>query len=695
MRFGLSECTKLKLYHAGPAPLRGHAKLNRMPCETGINGMIGKRDHSGGAASRAVRPPRAWRLLIQLAVAAFAVAAQASTAAQLQSPLQLEYRLRIAQPSEHLAEVEIDARGVGAPTLDFVMPAWSPGRYAIYDFAKNVQEFTATDAEGHALAWSQPDKQTWRVETGDAIEIHACYKVFGNDLNGSFSQIDATHANLNGASIFMYVAGHKPDPVHLEITAPGGWKVVSGYSLDPLQRSFQAANYDRLIDTPLEIGPGVTWEQFTERGKTFRVAVHDYGTDEDQRAALVKQLADGVHKIVAVDMAMMPEPDFDHYTFLFHFAPEIAAGDGMEHLNSTQIIISQLLSDDGIDEALTDAAHEFFHTWNVKRLRPAALGPFDYTKEDYTESLWFAEGVTSYYSYVALRRAGTWSETEFRKRLSGEIQTFESEPGRKLMSAESSSFHAWFYDRSPQMQETNFANTTISYYNKGAILGILLDLEIRARTGGRKSLDDVMRLMYQRFYGAPAATYYLPGRGYGESDILQAVNEVTLSGTLAANAGKSGGSDSDFTDFFRRYVQGTDPLPYSEILAKAGLSLKIGPGDSEPSLGVQYRPANTGILITSVRPGGAADRAGLSRDDLLVAVDNFSLATDSLADRLKIYPPGAEVPFTVQRHADREIVTVKLDPPRQDDYTIDDLPDATPEQAALRRAWLAEPARTP
>ena len=628
------------------------------------------------------RPWPAWlalAALLVIAVQANGARAGSQADAPNPTPLQLEYHLGIEQLSAHLADVGIDARGVASPMLDFVIPAWSPGRYAIYDFAKNVQEFSATDANGHPLQWSQPDKQTWRVETGGAAEVRARYRVFGNDLNGSFSQIDATHANLNGASIFMYIAGHKPDPVHLDITAPDGWKVVSGYSLDPAERSVQAANYDRLIDTPLEISPGVTWNEFSDHGKTFRVAVHDYGTDADQRAALVKQLTDGVRKIVDVYWAMMPAPDFDHYTFLFHFAPEIAAGDGMEHLNSTQIIISQLLSDDGIGEALSNVAHEFFHTWNVKRLRPAALGPFDYTKEDYTQSLWFAEGVTSYYSYVALRRAGIWSDADFRKKLAGEVQTLESEPGRKLMSAESSSFHAWFYDRSPQMQETNFANTTISYYNKGALIGMLLDLGIRARTGGSKSLEDVMRLMYQRFYGAPAATYYLPGRGYGESDILQAVNEV---------------SGSDFTDFFRRYVQGTDPLPYGE-LAKAGLQLKNGPQDSAPSLGIQYRPANTGILITSVRPGSAADRAGLGRDDLLVAVDNFSLATESLADRLKIYPPGSEVPFTVERHADRQIVTVKLDPPRRDEYTIDDLPDATPQQISIRRAWLAGSAPTP
>jgi predicted metalloprotease with PDZ domain len=619
-------------------------------------------------------------LVTLLAVLATAVQGARAQAAPGQAPLRLEYHLRIEQPNMHLAEVEIDALQVNARSVDFAMPAWSPGRYAIYDFAKNVQEFAVTDAGGHPLEWSQPDKQTWRVETGGAGEVRAHYKVFWNDLNGSFSQIDSTHANVNGASTFMYVAGHKPDPVHLEILAPDGWKVVSGYSLDPAQRSFQAANYDRMIDTPLEISPAVTWDQFTEHGKTFRVAVHDYATDEDQRAALVNKLSDGVHKIVAVYLAMMPEPDFDNYTFIFHFAPDIAAGDGMEHLNSTQIIVSQLLGDDGIDEALTDAAHEFFHAWNVKRLRPAALGPFDYTKEDYTSSLWFAEGVTSYYSYVALRRAGIWSEADFRKRLNSEIQTLESEPGRKLMSAESSSFHAWFYDRSPQMQETNFANTTISYYNKGALLGALLDVEIRARTGGNKSLDDVMRLMYQRFYGAPPSSYYLGGRGYEEGDILQAVNEV------------SGG---DFTDFFRRYVQGTDPLPYAETLAKAGLALKTGAEDSLPSLGIEYRPANTGILITSISPGGAAERAGLSRDDLLVAVDNFSLATESLADRLKIYPPGSEVPFTVQRHADREIVTVKLDPPRLGEYRIEDLPDATPQQVGLRRSWLAGQQRAP
>ncbi|PYV18288.1 MAG: hypothetical protein DMG21_05350, partial [Acidobacteria bacterium] len=323
-------------------------------------------------------------------------AAQAATSAALE----LHYHLRLEHPSGHLVAVEIEVSKVDEPTLDFAIPAWSPGRYAIYDFAKNLQEFSATRADGHPLPWSQPDKETWRVDARSAGgTVRVRYFVFANDLNGSFSQYDTTHANLNGASIYMYVAGHKQDPVALDVETPAAdWKIVSGFSLSGDQHSFAAANYDRLIDTPMEISPEVTTSEFQESGKTFRIAVHAYAESPGPR----KELEDGVRKIVHSEMAMMPAPDFDHYTFLFHFAPDIQAGDGMEHLNSTQIMISQPLDSGGAREAVEVAAHEFFHLWNVKRLRPAALGPFDYTREDYTPSLWFAEGVTSYYAYVHL-----------------------------------------------------------------------------------------------------------------------------------------------------------------------------------------------------------------------------------------------------------------------------------------------------
>ena len=593
-------------------------------------------------------------------------------AAEASAPegLSLEYRLILAHPNLHLVTVEITARNAPGDFLDFIMPGWSPGRYAIYDFAKNVQEFEASGAQDQPLPWRNLDKQTWRVDLHEAGGVvRARYRVFANDLNGSFSQFDISHANLNGPSIFMYVAGHKPDPLTLTVEAPKDWPLISGFSDSTRERTFHAPNYDRLVDTPLEACPEIKLVQFDEQGKTIRVAVHSYDSDTD-----TSKLLEGLKKIVHVQMALMPSPDFDHYTFLFHFAPDISLGDGMEHFNSTQIIVRGSLST-GLEEAFEDAAHEFFHLWNVKRLRPAALGPFDYTHEVYTPSLWLAEGVTTYVSYLSLLRSGLWTPGQFLGRLADEIRVLEEEPGRALMSVEDSSFHAWFYDRSPQMQETNFANSTISYYNKGALLGMLLDLEIQSRTQGAKSILDVLSSLYRKFYEAPPATYYGPGRGYEEQDILDGLNEV---------------AGSDFTAFFANYVRGTAPLPYASVLAEAGLALQVRvPEGVPPTIGAAVLPDSRGVRVFSVRPGGAADRAGLGRDDLLIAVDNQSLATEELDKRLSAYPPGASVPFTVERHGQREIIYLTLAPPMANLYSIQKLPGATPQQTAIRDRWLA------
>jgi predicted metalloprotease with PDZ domain len=244
------------------------------------------------------------------------------------------------------------------------------------------------------------------------------------------------------------------------------------------------------------------------------------------------------------------------------------------------------------------------------------------------------------------------------------------------MSAESSSFNAWFFDRSPQKQETNFANATISYYDKGAVLGMLLDLEVRSRTQGRKSLLDAIRWMYQEFYQAPASSYYGPGRGFEDKDIVNALDSVT---------------GADFAPFFQRYVEGLEPLPYEATLNLAGLQLRTETAaDAAPSLGVMVQPESQGARIVSLVPGGAAERAGLSRDDLLIDVDNQSLATEDLSFRLRAYPVGATVPMTVERHGRREIIAVTLDPPLRNQYSIVLLPSATPEQVALREGWLGK-----
>ena len=633
------------------------------------NGPKGRPEPCGSLVAKPLNRVHGLLLLLGVILAPLVDlrAAQESTP----RPLEIAYTVRVDRPTTHLVEIEIAAHGVQTENLKFVMPAWAPGRYAIYDFAKNVQDFFAEGAEGQPLPWTKLDKQRWRVEAGQArgtVRVH--YRVFANDLTGSFSQVDSVHANVNGPSVFMFVDGHKPDPVTLRIEAPAAWKVISGFSTSTTQRSFRAGNYDLLVDTPLEISGECSLDQFEEGGKSMEVAVHTYNDDDNDRSRLLA----GLKLLVHAEIAAMPPPDFHHYLFIFHFVPDISMGDGMEHLNSTQIIIQGSVRE-STPEALETAAHEFFHLWNVKRLRPAELGPFDYTRENYTRALWFAEGITTYYGYLFLLQSGLWTREQFLSHLANEIYTLEREPGRKLMSAESSSYSAWFFDRSPQMQETNFANTTISYYNKGALLGMLLDLEIRSRTRGHKSLLDVMRFMYHEFYEGPASSYYGPGRGYEEKDIAEALNSVT---------------GSDFTPFFEHYVHGTDALPYQEILAMGGLQLRAETApDAAPSLGVAAQPESRGMRIVSILPGGAADRAGLSRDDLLTDFDGQSLASEDLATRLKTYPVGASVPINVERHGRRERITVTLDPPMRSQYAIVPLPSATTEQVAIREAWLA------
>jgi predicted metalloprotease with PDZ domain len=461
----------------------------------------------------------------------------------------------MSNPESHLFEVTITAAPTASAFIDFQMPAWSPGRYVIYDFARNVQEISASGG-GRRLPVTKADKQTWRVMHGGERVVFS-YKVFANDVSGTFSQLDGRHAIFNGASIFMYVAGRKPNPARLTIEAPPGWRVINGLSSNVRQTVFDAPNYDILIDTPTEIAPDFNLQEFTIDGREYRVVTHQLG---DERTRTDRYVAD-VRRIVEAALALMGPPDFERYTFLVHFDPDSDGGDGMEHLTSTNIVRSfELDEDEGYDSLLNVTAHEFFHVWNVKRLRPAGLGPWDYTRENYTTNLWIAEGVTSYYADLLLARAGLWSERRFLQSLSEQITTLQNTPGRRLMSLEQSSFDTWLYVAARARQRVNTNDISINYYNKGHIVGALLDLEIRRRTNSARSLDDVFRLLYRRFYlDAPAESYYLKGRGYRAADFLDAVNEV---------------SNSDFGPFFARYVSGADELDYDGSLAHAGLRLE-------------------------------------------------------------------------------------------------------------------------
>ena len=594
------------------------------------------------------------------------------------------YRLAMSRPTSHLFEVAIEVELPDAAKekpLQFQMAKWSPGRYGVFDFAKNVQEFRAFDGACPPAASctgkstrvvTRIDGQTWSVAPARSSTVTVSYKVFANDLSGTFSQLDERHANYNGASIFMYAVGHKPDPVKLTINPPAGWKIVNGWIDKPGQTQWQFPNWDVMIDTSTEIAPDWTQDTFEVDGKKYHVVVHSFGPEGGKRPALVRD----IEKIVRAQVAMWGPPDFSEYTFLIHYAADDHSGDGMEHLTSTQIIEPGALEEPGVyEDTLGTVSHEFFHVWNVKRLRPVELGPWDFTRPLNTRALWVAEGFTNYYGHLFMRRAGLWDEKTFLKRAAETIRRIESAQGSQLMSAEESSLSAPFIDDAPHAQATNLENTSISYYPKGELIGMVMDLLIRGKTNGKFSLDDVMRRMYDEFYvKSPNSSYYLRGRGYQTEDLERVVTEM---------------AGAEFHDFFKRHVRDVEVLPYDEAFGFAGLRL-IKTQAKEPynaGLSLQVEDAET-LVIENVRNGSPAETAGLQKGDEIVTLASKKVSAITWLKTLARYKKGEAVSFVVKR--DRRTIKGEMilgDPDRYE-YRIEEKANVTDQQRAIRSAWL-------
>src|SRR5438309_6369198 len=400
----------------------------------------------------------------------------------------------------------------------------------------------------------------------------------------------------------MYVVNHKQDPVSLSIDAPKSWRIVNGQTEGKDKTEFQFPNWDIMIDTPTEIAPDWTEDDFKVDGKTYRVVVHSLGNEGGKRPDLVRD----IEKIVRTETAMWGPPEFDSYTFLIHFANDGHSSDGMEHLTSTQVIMPGALGEAGmLEETLDGIAHEFFHVWNVKRLRPVELGPWDFTRPANTRGLWIAEGITNYYGHLMQRRAGLWDDAKLLSALAAQIMEVENSPGSKLMSAEESSLSAPFTDDAPHAQQTNLANTAISYYAKGESLGVVLDLLIRGNTAGKSSLDDVMRRMYDELYlKSPNASYYLRGRGYRNEDFEMLVSQV---------------AGTDMSDFFKRYVRGVETTPYQQAFAQAGLRF-IREARAPVTIGLTADESEkTNFKVSNVRANSPAADAGLQVDDVITS----------------------------------------------------------------------------
>lgn len=471
--------------------------------------------------------------------------------------LAIAYRLAMPDPASHLYDVHIEIGQVTGEVVRLQMPVWSPGRYARFDFARTVQDLTITGPGGAPIRWERENGSLWRIESAGTRSLSVHYRVFANTLSGTFSVLDTAHANWNGASLFMYIVDHKPDPVTLHVDLPAGWHIVNGDARVLDQTDYRFENYDRLIDTPTEVAPALMVDTFTVDRRVYRTMVHHNGPST---SAQRRRFVSDVEKLVRYENTVFGPPPLEMYTFVFNIG--YPGGDGMEHLYSTQIINRRPWRDDEMPLAgISTAAHEYFHVWNVKRVRPLALGPFDYTREQYQPSLWVAEGWTQYYGQVALYRAGVLPSAGFYEMVASSIvRPNLTEPGRKEVSARMSSFEAPYWDGAQPGYAVN-ENSFISYYTKGAGLALYLDLLIRSRSHNARSLDDAFRNLRRLSWEQPNASYYLQGRGYTEDDVERAASEA---------------AGTDLHEWFTRHVGGTDDPDFDQALGWAGLRLVRG-----------------------------------------------------------------------------------------------------------------------
>ncbi|MGI5860739.1 MAG: M61 family metallopeptidase [Myxococcales bacterium] len=580
-------------------------------------------------------------------------------------PAQVRYRVEAKRLHEHLFDVEA-CFPAGSSELLLWMPAWTPGSYLLREYARHVQDFAAFGAEGTALRVTRLDKSSWRISNPRGGEVSVRYRVYANDLTVRTSHLDATHGYFNGASMFVTSDAHRALPCELSLAAPQGWSAFC--ALPERDDSFHAADFDELVDSPVELGPHAPI-RFEAAGKPHEIVTVG-------AAALARErLAGDLAAICETAAAFFGGLPLERYLFIIHFT-EKARG-GLEHRASCTLHFPRfaLRPGSGYEDFLALAAHEYFHLWNVKRILPRAFVPFDYRQESYSRMLWAFEGITSYYDMLLTRRAGLIDARLYLQKMAETITAVESAPGRRVMSLEESSLLAWTKLYRP---DENTPNSAVSYYSKGEVVAMLLDLQIRAATEGRRSLDDAMRLLFER---------YGDGRGVPEGGVEEVCREVGGEG---------------LSDFFDGAVRGTGELDYS-VLASAGLVLKRRPkrgasdkggtpGDETdvPWLGVELKLGDRAIVATALA-GSPATESGLYAGDEIVALDGFRVGSSTLLERLLERAPSDRVRLALFR-GDRLLeLEVALAARPKDACFFEKLASPTPQQRATYQAWLGEP----
>ena len=565
-------------------------------------------------------------------------------------------------PERHEFQLELSFSDIPGASVDLQLPKWNPGVYRLSEAHRNVRGVVVETPAGKPVPVVKVDEITWRVSHGGQ-PFRVRYRVYRGSYNGiTGAYLDDEFGFFNGVYLFLYAVGHKDRPIDLRIDdVPGqGAQVVTALPRTGQAKSYRAADYDVLVDSPVHVGK-VDLIPFAVGKTKIRLAMAGIGNYSDKKLiADFTKLAQATFAVFGDGPEAVP---FDDYTFIYHLRPGNRAG--LEHLNSTVIGADPFVFSDpeAYRALLRLSAHELFHAWNVKRIRPTVLGPFAYEREVHTSMLWFAEGFTRYYGWLLMARAGLSDEVDTLNYLGEHIRKLQESPGRKTMTVEQASWETW-------LKPEDAGNSYVDYYVKGMLIAAVMDLEIRRISGGQRSVDTVMRELWAR--------HLRLGTGLGPTELEQ----IFVS--------QGGAAGTEITDLFRRYVHGFDEIDYNRHLGLAGYRLEQSQtdagGDIEATIG--ERPGDGAAVLDLVQAGGPAEKAGLSNGDVIVAIDGLKVNSKDAPRQIKAMAGGSKHVFTLLRGPRLLEKTVVPVTGGVTQYKVTSLPQVTYEQKLMRQGWL-------
>jgi predicted metalloprotease with PDZ domain len=562
--------------------------------------------------------------------------------------LDITYTVALKDPATRQFHITTDIKNIDQPQLDLALPTWTPGWYVVENYGKNVLRFTVKNAAGK---WVQPRmvrKQTWRIDTNGIKQLRVEYDYSATILGLNQAKIASDYAFFTGIQLFLEPVGHRTTASTVRFDIPSGWKLLSALKDTSDPKVFNAADYDTLVDAPAMMG-NFDITEFQVQNKPHYFAAYPAGAFNAEKS---KRFTEMLASTINAQSAIFGDLPYEKYIAYYFFQPaESNASGALEHLNS-YVMFAPAGANSTPEGIIGTGSHEFFHLWNVKRIRPAEMWPYDYSRENESPLLWFSEGFTNYYGALATYRAGVTTQETFLQRAAGAAGGVEDSEARKFIPPASASVSTWLGYDTPQA-------FTISYYTQGQNIAALLDLSIRNDTDGSASLDDVFRTLYKDHYGR--------GRGFTTAELIAIINKIT---------GKN------YTSFFDNYVYGVEVPDYDRIFGYAGYKLEKKP-QVGTDFGFSVRPRSGGFYINGITPGGASEKAGLRVGDVIMKVDGtpvFGAPLGTLAGKtvkLTVVRDGAEIelPMTV---GSREYV----------ENVLAEVASPTAQQMKIRDGWL-------